>query len=140
MSDSSARPMPPIDATTRPYWEAATRGELLLKRCADCGRTHFYPRTICPHCLSDRVDWVRASGQGTIYSFTVVHRAPDPSLADRVPYVVALVELEEGPRMMSNVVDCDPGAVSVGAAVEVRFEERAPDLSLPVFVLSRSNR
>lgn len=133
MAEHSDRILPPVDATTRPYWEAAARGSLLLKRCLDCRITHFYPRTVCPHCLSDRLDWVEASGRGVIYSFTVVHRAADPALAERVPYVVALVELEEGPRMMTNIVGCAPDAVRIGAPVTVRFETVSDDLALPVF-------
>lgn len=129
----SERPLPVPDQDTQPYWEAARRHELLIQRCLACGEHYFYPRPHCPHCLSNRTEWVRASGRGTVYAFTVVHRPPSPAFADRVPYVVALIDLAEGPRLMSNVVGCAPDAVHCGMAVEVAFEDVTPDIALPVF-------
>lgn len=133
------RPLPVPDHDTRPYWEAARRHELLIQRCRACGQHYFYPRSHCPHCLSDQTEWLRASGRGTVYSFTVTHRAPHPGFADRVPYTVALIELAEGPRIMSNVVGCPPDDVRIGMPVEVDFEDVTPEVSLPVFRPARSS-
>lgn len=129
----SERPLPVPDQDTRPYWEAARRHELLIQRCRTCGQHYFYPRPYCPHCLSANTEWVRASGRGTVYSYTVNYRPSTPALADRVPYVVALIDLVEGPRMMSNIVGCDPAEVRIGMAVEVTFEDVTDEISLPVF-------
>src|SRR3981081_3031404 len=96
---STERPYPIPDRDTKPFWEAAREGRLVLPRCLAWRRFHFYPRAICPHCMGERVEGVTASGRGSIYSFTVVHRPP-PGFEDEAPYMVALVDLEEGVRMM----------------------------------------
>ncbi|HEV7801491.1 MAG TPA: OB-fold domain-containing protein, partial [Burkholderiales bacterium] len=95
------RPIPVPDAATAPYWSAANEGRLVLPRCTACSRWHFYPRALCPYCSSDKLEWQSASGRGEVYSYTVVHRAPSPAFAAEVPYVVAIVELEEGPHLMT---------------------------------------
>jgi uncharacterized OB-fold protein len=128
------RPLPVPDGDTRPFWDAAKQHRLVLQRCLDCEKAIFYPRAVCPHCMSDRIVWFDATGRGTIYSFTVIHRAP-AQFADGVPYVVALIDLAEGVRMMSNVVDCPPSDVRIGAEVEVVFDDVTPDISLPKFRL-----
>lgn len=129
----SERPLPVPDHDTRLYWEATRRHELVIQRCRSCGEHYFYPRPHCPLCLSERTAWVPASGRGTVYAFTVVHRPPGPGFAERGPYVVALVDLAEGPRMMSNVVGCAPEEVHSGMLVHVDFEDVTPEVSLPVF-------
>src|SRR5437016_5339502 len=93
------RPVPTPDAATAPYWQAAREHRLLLPRCLDCGRHHFYPRTLCPHCASPRIEWREVSGRGQVYSFTIVHRPPSPAFAADVPYVLASIALEEGPHL-----------------------------------------
>ncbi|MER6076752.1 Zn-ribbon domain-containing OB-fold protein [Streptomyces sp. NPDC001833] len=118
------RPEP--DAFTRPYWEAAAEGRLLLRRCGSCGRAHHYPREFCPHCWSEDVTWERATGRATLYTWSVVHRNDLPPFGDRVPYVPAVVDLAEGPRMMTELVAADPGALRAGLALEVAFREGAP--------------
>jgi uncharacterized protein len=132
----SERPYPVPDRDTAPFWEAAGRGQLVLPRCLACSRFHFYPRAICPHCMSDRLEWASASGRGTVHSFTVVHRPP-PGFDDEAPYVVALVDLEEGVRMMSRVAGCEVAAVRIGMDVEVAFRaisEAGPHgMQLPFF-------
>lgn len=128
-------PLPKPDKDSQAYWDAARRHELVLQRCSECNRFRFYPRLICPYCLSDQFQWRRASGRGAIYSFTVIHRPPFPAFRDRVPYVLALIDLEEGVRMMSNVVSCDPRAVEIGMAVEVTFEDITEEITLPKFRL-----
>jgi uncharacterized OB-fold protein len=129
------KPLPLPDGDTKPYWDAAKEHRLLIKRCQDCQTAIFYPRSICPNCMSDRVDWVEASGRGTIYSYTVVHRAP-PQFVQDAPYVVALIDLAEGVRMMSNVVGAAPSDVKIGAPVEVVFDDVTPEISLPKFKLA----
>ena len=125
--------LPTAELDTRPYWDAAAEQRLLLRRCADCGAAHFYPRPFCPRCWSGDVSWVEASGRATLYTWSVVHRNDLPPFDDRVPYVAAVVDLEEGPRMMTNVVDCDPDDLRIGMALAVTFEQRTDDVTVPVF-------
>lgn len=126
-------PLPKPDKDSEVYWQAARRHELLLQQCSDCERFRFYPRSVCPHCLSDKFRWRPSSGRGRVYSFTIIHRAPTPAFRDQVPYVLALIDLDEGVRMMSNVIDCDPGVVRIGLRVEVIFADVTPEISLPKF-------
>ena len=127
-------PIPLPTPETRPFWEAARRHELQLRRCRACGRHHFYPRAACPHCLSADLEWRRASGRGTLHTFTVVHRGqrdfPLPA-----PYVIAIVELAEGPRLMTNLVGVapEPDVIRIGMPVEVTFDDVSPDVALPRF-------
>ncbi|MEW1774282.1 Zn-ribbon domain-containing OB-fold protein [Streptomyces sp. NPDC086777] len=118
------RPEP--DAFTRPYWDAAAEGRFLLRRCGSCGRAHHYPREFCPHCWSEDVTWERASGRATLYTWSVVHRNDLPPFGDRVPYVAAVVDLAEGPRMMTELVATDPETLRAGLDLEVAFREGAP--------------
>jgi uncharacterized OB-fold protein len=121
------RAFPVPDAVTQPFWEGVAEGVLRLQRCRACDRHVFYPRAVCPFCMASDLEWVEASGAGRVHSFTVVHRAP-PDYRDEVPYVVALVDLDEGVRMMTRLVDVEPAAVGVGMPVEVtmRGEPRLP--------------
>jgi uncharacterized OB-fold protein len=128
------------DGDSRVYWEGIARGELRIQHCDACKRYVFYPRSICPHCFSDQLSWVTASGKGTIYSYTVVHQAFG-SFAGDVPFMVAIVELEEGVRMMTRIVGSlhdESGGhenVKIGAPVRVTFETVADDITLPYFRL-----
>ncbi len=115
------RPYPVPDAETAPFWEAVAAGRLDLQRCRSCSRHVFYPRSLCPHCGGADLDWVTVSGRGTVYSFTVVHRAP-AEFQDEAPYVVALVELEEGARMLTRLIGVEPAAVRVSMPVEVTLQ------------------
>ena len=117
------------------YWEKCKAHELWLRHCRACDNTYFYPRDICPECFSRDTDWVQSSGQGTLYAFTIVHRGPVPAFRDRVPYIAALVELEGGARMPTNLVDVDPDPanVKIGMAVQVTFDDLNDDISLPKF-------
>ena len=117
---------PDINMETAVYWESAKNGKLLVKTCKACGKLHYYPRTICPHCLSSYTDWVEASGKGTIYTYSVMRRT-------ETPYVIAYVTLEEGVTMLSNIVECDVDGVAVGQTVEVVFRDTEGGHSLPVF-------
>ena len=135
MSDSP-RPRrfePPESPLTRPFWEATRERRLVLQWCRACERVVHYPREICPTCMGDALEWRPATGRGEVYAFSVMHRAGSPFLADRVPYVVALVSLEEGARFMSNVVGCEPSDVHVGQSVQVTWEELSDGRALPLF-------
>jgi uncharacterized OB-fold protein len=127
-------PIPVPTPETRPFWEAARRHELRLQRCRSCGRRFFYPRATCPYCLGADLAWERASGRGTVHTFTVVHRGQrDFPLG--TPYVIAIVELAEGPRLMTNLVDVEPNpaTIRIGMPVEVTFADVSPDVALPRF-------
>jgi uncharacterized protein len=131
------RPLPVADQDSEAYWEAARRGELLVQRCDACGAHQLYPRALCITCGADAPGWIVASGRGTVYSYTVNHRSPGRWASDRTPYVVALVDLEEGPRMMANI-DADPAEVEIGRPVVAWFEEIAPGVVLPQFRLAEA--
>ena len=103
------------------FFDAARENRLLIQRCTDCGEHQFYPRQICIHCGAPDVDWVDASGRGTVHTFTVIHQQGMPGWREELPFVAAVIDLEEGPRMTSNVVGCAPSDVSVGMPVEVTF-------------------
>ncbi|KPI19770.1 protein of unknown function DUF35 [Actinobacteria bacterium OK074] len=131
--------VPEPDAFTRAYWDAAAESRLLIRRCGACGRAHHYPREFCPHCWSDDVSWQRASGRATLYTWSVVHRNDLPPFGERTPYVAAVVDLAEGPRMMTEIVaDGDGGGapavadLRAGAELKVAFR-RAGELTVPVF-------
>jgi uncharacterized OB-fold protein len=127
-------PLPVPTPETRPFWEAARRHELHLQRCRACGQYVFYPRAACPRCLAGDLEWRGASGRGTLHTFTIVHRGqkgfPLPA-----PYVLAVVELEEGPRLMTNLVGVapDPASLRIGMPLEVVFEDVSPEIALPHF-------
>ncbi|MFM9452937.1 Zn-ribbon domain-containing OB-fold protein [Streptomyces europaeiscabiei] len=128
--------LPEVDAFTRTYWDAAADGRLLLRRCgaADCGRAHHYPREFCPYCWSEDVRWEEASGRATLYTWSVVHRNDLPPFGERTPYVPAVVDLVEGPRMMTEVVECGQGEgeLRMGMGLEVVFREGG-GFVVPVF-------
>ena len=128
-------PVPAASRETLPWWEAAAAHRLVVQRCAACGATRHPPGPICPRCHAFEHGWQELSGRGTVYTYTIVHRAFVPSLADRLPYVVVVVELEGagGARLLSNLVDTEPAAVRVGMAVELVWEDMAPGLALPRF-------
>jgi len=127
------KPVPMPDHVTAEFWSATKRHELLIQRCRDCGSHQFFPQSCCRACLSERSGWLRATGKGKIYSYTVVHRPPSQRFQDDVPYTVALVELDEGVRMLSNIVGIEAHKVRVDMAVEVVFEHISPEISLPKF-------
>jgi uncharacterized protein len=114
---SSTLIAPRVLPEVAPYWEGTSLGKLLIKRCTACGEAHFYPRDICPHCLSDATEWFETAGKGTVYSFSTMKR-PGP---EGVPYTLAYVALDEGVTMMTNLVDFDPAAMQIGIKVRVLF-------------------
>lgn len=117
---------PEISPETAPYWEAAERGELLVKTCSACGKAHYYPRTLCPFCFSADTRWEKAKGTGRVYSYSVMRRAA-------VPYVMAYVTLDEGVTMMTNIVDCDVDDVSIDDRVAVVFKATEGGPPIPCF-------
>ncbi|HXQ50697.1 MAG TPA: Zn-ribbon domain-containing OB-fold protein [Stellaceae bacterium] len=127
MSEASRRiAAPRPDPESAPFWDAARRGALLLKRCRACGNAHYFPRPICPFCMSAETEWIEATGAGTIYSFSVMRRAA-PS------YALAYVTLDEGVTMMTNLVDCDFDALKVGMRVKVAFKPSDGGPPVPMF-------
>ena len=122
------------DSDSRPYWEGLAQGELRIQRCDSCGRAVFYPRSLCPHCHAENLSWIVASGRGTIYSYTVAHQAFGV-FAEEAPFIVAIIELEEGVRMMSRIVGEPRERVAIGLPVQVTFEAVGEDLTLPYFRL-----
>ena len=127
------KPLPIVDPESAPYWSALKAKRLVLKRCRDCGRAHFYPRALCPHCHSDALEWSDARGTGSIYSFTVARRPAGPAFKADTPYVVAVVDLDEGARMMTNIVTDDVNAVRIGQRVSIVFEAVTDEITLPKF-------
>ncbi|MAL95544.1 MAG: hypothetical protein CME40_10750 [Haliea sp.] len=127
------RTFPTSSALSDAYYAGCREGKLLLQYCSDCQQPQFYPRILCSHCGGRELAWREASGKGHIATFTVVRQPVSP--AYEAPYVVALIDLEEGPRMMSHIVNCDPEAVRVGQPVQVSFENWSETLTMPVFQL-----
>lgn len=127
------KPVPVVSPWARPFWEAAREHRLLLQHCDDCGKLIFYPRAFCPHCLSANLGWRAASGRGTVYSYTVVEANAPSAFARDVPYVVAVIRLEEGVQMLSNVVGCEPSQLRCDMPVEVTFEKLDDRFTLPRF-------
>lgn len=132
MTDA-VRPVPEPDGETQPFWDGVRDGRLRIQRCRACGKFVFYPRSVCPHCMAAELDWVNASGRGRVHSYTVVHRAP-PGFEGDAPYAVVLVELEEGPHLLTRLTDVDVREVRIGMAVELAV---AGDPPLPYFKRSR---
>ncbi|RHW39390.1 Zn-ribbon domain-containing OB-fold protein [Lysinibacillus yapensis] len=107
--------IPEVHPEHKEYWDAAVEGKLLIKKCASCGEFHYYPRVICPHCHSDKTSWFEAKGTGHIYTYSVMRHGK--------PYAIAFVELDEGPRMMTNIVDCDLDEIRIDQKVKVVFKQ-----------------
>lgn len=127
------KPLPVVDPESAPYWAALKERRLILKHCRDCGRHHFYPRALCPHCHSDALEWSDARGTGSIYSYTVARRPAGPAFKADAPYVVAVVELDEGARMMTNIVTDDVESIRIGQRVAVTFDAVTDEITLPKF-------
>ena len=133
-------PLPLIHPTfTKVFWDACKRHELLIQKCRDCGTYRYPPREACNKCLSLNTDWVKVSGRGTVYSYCVPVEPSHPDLVGKPPYSIALVDLEEGPRMITNIVECDPYQVKIGMPVEVVFEDLTDQISLAKFRPAKSS-
>ncbi|GAA5236886.1 Zn-ribbon domain-containing OB-fold protein [Verticiella sediminum] len=130
-----AKPLPTLTDENRPFWDACRAGRLDLQRCTACGHVRYPISRFCPRCLSEDHAWTTMSGRGTVFSYVVFHRAYHPGFKEDVPYNVALVQLEEGPRMYSNIVGTANDQVRIGDAVEVVFEPATPEVTIPKFRL-----
>jgi len=133
MTKSYEKPVPQINKINQPYWEAAKQHKLVLQKCEQCGHYRYPSGESCPSCLSDDLKWVEVSGRGTIYSWTVFHHVYHPAFKDEVPYAVVAVELEEGPRIITRLVDCETENISIGLPVVVAFEDITNKTTLPMF-------
>ena len=118
---------PAMNPGDEPYFQAAAEGKLLLKKCNECGEVHHYPRALCPFCWSQKVEWVQAKGTGEIYTYSITRRGGP------VPYCIAYVTLDEGPRMLTNIVDCDLDSIKIGQRVKVTFKKTEGGASVPCF-------
>ncbi|MGH7856554.1 MAG: Zn-ribbon domain-containing OB-fold protein [Candidatus Binatia bacterium] len=134
MSEKKPRkPLPRVDEENKWFWEAASRHELYVQKCGGCGTVRFYPRALCPECLSSDTEYVRCSGRGRVHTFTVTHQNQAPGFRGELPYVMAYVELDEGPRLLTNVVGSKPEEMRIGMPVVVEFEDVEDGMSLPKF-------
>lgn len=134
MTEELPAPEPPVTPETERFWDATLEGELLVRECGECSRVYHYPRKHCPDCASPNTEWIVSSGRGTVYSFTVSHQGGG-EYVDSTPFVLAYVELEEGPRIMTNIVNCEPDSVSIGHSVSVVFHDTGGEAALPRFEL-----
>jgi len=132
------KPIPVPDNVSQTFWEGSKAHRLLLQRCGACGAYQFFPQSCCRRCLAENPEWIEASGKGKVYSFTVIHRPPSHTFEEDVPYVVAIIELDEGPRLMSNIIEVEPDEVQVNMRVEVIFDDINSMISLPRFRPIRS--
>ncbi len=127
MAQDRKIPAPVVNPENKSFFDAASNGKLLIKKCSACGEHHYYPRAICPHCFSDQTSWTESSGNGTIYSYSVMRRGTP------VPYAIANVTLAEGVTMLTNIVDCDLDAIRIGQAVRVVFKPTEGGAAVPMF-------
>ena len=133
-SEKPQKPVPRPGPESVPYWQGAKQHKLLIPHCKSCDHYWFPPSQRCPNCLSPDFAWVESSGRGKVYSFVVFHRVFHPAFETEVPYVVALIELEEGPRLLSNIIGIPPEDVRCEMKVKVTFDDVTPDATVPKFV------
>ncbi len=132
------KPLPVPDPVTQPFWDSLKAHEMKIQRCNDTGKFFFYPRGMSPFTLSDNISWETVSGKGTLHAYTIVYNQRAPGFADEVPYVVAMIDLDEGARMMTNLVgveDVSPENIKIGSPVEIVYEDVTNDITLPKFRL-----
>jgi uncharacterized OB-fold protein len=127
------KPVPVPNEDSQRFWDGCNEGRLVLQKCRLCSHVRFYPRICCTECGATDTDWIVASGRGTVYSHATVHRAPSAAFKADVPYVLALVTLDEGPRMMTNIVGCRPDTVTIDMPVKVVFDRVSEDIAVPKF-------
>jgi hypothetical protein len=128
-----SKPLPGVDEESKPFWDFCKQHELRVQKCLQCGQLFYPPSSMCPHCQHFKTEWIKLSGKGRVYSFIKVRRANHPGFAKEVPYTAAIVETEEGPRLLSNVIGCSPEDVHIDMPVEVVFEDVTKEFSLPKF-------
>lgn len=127
------KPLPRPTEDSAPFWEAAHKGELRMQQCQDCGHFRFPPAVVCARCLSERHEWIKLSGRGIVFSWIVVHQSQHPAFNSDTPYNVAIVELEEGPRLHTRIVGCANDEIRIGMPVEVVFDRVNDEVSLVNF-------
>lgn len=127
------KPSPAVSSVERPFWDATRDGKLILQKCVDCNKFIFYPRIYCPHCHSAALTWEKASGKGKIYTYTVVNSNSHSAFLGDIPFVIAIIKLDEGVQMLSNVIGCRPEEVTCDMPVEVFFEKLNAEFTLPKF-------
>ena len=127
------KPLPKIQPFSQPFWDAAKEHRLTVQVCKDCDARIFFPREQCPKCWSENLGWAEASGKGEIYAFSVTYEGVEKMFVDDLPIILAWVDLPEGIRMQTNIVECDPEAVEIGMPVEVVFKDVTDEISLPYF-------
>ena len=133
MPSEYKRPLPVPDPYTRPFWDGTRRHQLLLQRCRNCAKFRWTPQYLCPHCLSEAYEWEGTSGKGRLYSYTIIHRPPDPEVFSELPFILAVVKLDEGPYMLTNIMGSAPEDLKVEMPVEVQFEDATDDFTLYKF-------
>lgn len=131
--NNMAKPLPVVDNDSSVFWENCKQERLVLQECQDCSKFYFYPRILCPHCMSSNVEWKEVSGSGKIYSFTIARRPAGPAFKEDLPYAVGLIELDEGPRMMSNIINIPVDDIRCDMPVKVKFEAVNEQFTLPKF-------
>jgi len=129
----SQKPIPIIEPWTKEFWKGSKEGRLLVQHCNDCQANIFFPKKVCPECWSQNLSWIPASGKGTVYTFSVMLDMVEPKFMGDLPYVLAMVDLPEGIRMTTRIVNCDPETIEIGMPVEVTFEDISPECALPMF-------
>lgn len=129
------KPIPQIDPESKPFWEACRRHELYIQQCQACQTYYYYPRQTCPDCHSDAVHWVKLSGRGRVYTFTITYQHGGEGFRDNLPFVLGYVELDgtNGVKMLTNIVECDPHAVQIGMPVDVTFVDVTDEIAIPMF-------
>lgn len=127
------KPLPEIQTYSQAFWDGTKNNKLLVQICSDCDARIFFPRRQCPECWSTKLDWIEASGRATIYAFSVTYEGVEAAFQEDLPIVLAWVDLPEGIRMQSNIIDCDPDSIEIGQEVEVVFKPVTDDVTLPYF-------
>lgn len=133
------KPLPLITPTSKVFYDACKEGKLLYQQCCDCNQTIFFPQSICPGCLSHNLTWQESKGKGRLFSYTITYSNAPPEFASDTPYVLAIVELDEGYKMMTNIVDTDFDNLKCDEPVEVVFEKASNDITLPKFRIPKNN-
>ena len=127
------KPVPVVNPWAKPFWDATKAGKLVYQHCTNCNKNIFYPRIACPDCFSDEIEWVESQGKGRVYSYTVVESNAPSAFVGDMPYVIAIIKLDDGIQLLSNIVGCDPHSVECEMRVEVTFEKLNDEFTLPKF-------
>ena len=130
---ATEKPLPQANPDTQPFWDGCKEHELRFQKCMDCDHVRWPPSIICPECHADQTEWITAGGKGVVYTYAVYHRAFHPAFKDDLPYVAAIVELEEGPHLLTNIIGCKPEEVRCDMPVVVAWEDVTDEFSLPKF-------